>query len=145
MERARLLELVETLGKEFERLGETIKVETLRLYYLALVRGLDQHGVVKVSWDEQAVIEWFGLLRLPPYERTYTVRRRTYVCTCAGGSGAKPSGRPGDWSHIGKGTALTERTFPGGAKVRCAACEARWLVLDHNPPEEDGANVRQPG
>ena len=144
MERARLLELVEMLGREFERLGETTKVETLRLYYLAVLRGLDHRGSVKVAWDEEMTIEWFGMLRLPPYERLYSVHPRDYVCPCPGGGGEGPSGRPGDWSHIGKGTALTERTFPGGARLRCGCCEARWLILDEKAPGGTAASTIRP-
>ena len=48
----------------------------LRVYYLALRRGLATPGrsEVDVHWSEALVIEWFKLLRMPPYENAYPVR-----------------------------------------------------------------------
>jgi hypothetical protein len=59
-----------------ERLGEWKLVETLRLDYLAVLKGLDHGGRVGAAWDETMTIEWLGVLRLPPYERMYAVQPR---------------------------------------------------------------------
>lgn len=136
---------METLGKELERLGETRKVETLRIYYVAVLKGLDRGGAVTIAWDEQTTIEWLGMLRLPPYERLYVVHPADFVCPCPAGI-APVRERRGDWSYLGQGTTFTERIFPGGVRLRCAGCEARWLVLDEPlQVRGEGATIRPPG
>jgi hypothetical protein len=127
MDRRALLELVELLGKEFERREMRSHLETLRLYYVALQKHLDRRGSVRVAWDEEMTIEWLGMLRVPPHDQRYPVRPREYRCMCT--APARSTGT-GDWSHIGKGSAATLTVFPGGYLTRCNDCDAKWLVLD---------------
>jgi hypothetical protein len=125
MERRDLLELVEILGRELERLGMSRQVETLRLYYLALVRRLDREHAVDVSWSEERTIDWLGILRLPPYADRYPVRDDAFRCPCTARTDRAP-----DLSHIARTIVAVEARFPGGKKVRCTSCGQGWLVLD---------------
>jgi hypothetical protein len=132
MDRALLLELVEALGLEFERRQMLTHLESLRLFYLGVRHQLD-HGrnrSIHVSWNEDMTLDWLAVLRVPPYQAHYPTRPRGYRCTCAAGLAADPSGRDGDWSHLGKGAAQTLFVFPGGSKTRCGGCGAVWLELD---------------
>lgn len=134
MDRASLLELVELLGKEFERRDMRSQLESLRLYYLAVKKGLDHRGAVRVSWTDDMTIEWLAMLRIPPYEAHFPVRSRDYHCPC---TPRRRSTGPGDWSNLGSPSDSVEANFPGGFKVRCDACKSRWLVLDE--PATPGA------
>jgi hypothetical protein len=93
----------------------------LRFYYLALQKGLVSRGKreVDVHWSEALVLEWFKLLRLPPFEHAYPVRTARSRCTQC----AELPGQQGSSLH-------TESTFPGGWKVRCPQCGDTWLVLE---------------
>jgi hypothetical protein len=115
MDRARLLDLVVRLGREFSRRGMREECRRLRLYYLALDHGLaaGRHRV-EVCWDEDLVLEWLRLLRVEPFEGDYPVRPTTSCASCVN--------RPG--------TVVTTAVFPGGAKLQCLQCGSRWLRLD---------------
>jgi hypothetical protein len=117
MERAELLSMVKRLGAEFRKRRMHGHLAPLRLYWLALRHGLvqpERHGL-HVQLSEEMIVEWFRLLRLPPYERAYPVQPPGSRC---------PSCRPG------------EGTFPEGRKVACLACRAAWLELE--PPTRMG-------
>lgn len=119
-----LLESVRRLGQEFDRRGMDEHVRTLRLYYLALTRGLVDRGkAVRAHWSPRQVDEWLEALRLPPFERRLPLLRAGHPCPACGPSQGIQSG------------IRTELTFPGGARVRCAECGARWLV------DEDAAGT----
>ena len=76
MDRARLMAMVETLGQTFAARGMKRHVEELRVYWLGLAKGLVPPGrKVNVGWSESLVVEWFRVLRLPPHQWDYTVRR----------------------------------------------------------------------
>ena len=131
MDRIELLDLVEVLGHEFERRGMRVQLEALRLYYLALKKQLVAPGdSLRVAWSGDMTIEWLSLLRIEPYRHQYPVRDASYRCPCGArartGAVAPTSG---DLSHVARGTAQTETTFPGGYKARCSACREVWLVL----------------
>jgi hypothetical protein len=126
MDRAELLSMVKRLGAEFRKRGMHGHLAPLRLYWLALRHGLvesDRHGL-HVQLSEEMVVEWFKLLRLPPYERAYPVQSPGARC---------PQCRPGE----GPATeVVTERTFPEGRKVACLGCRTAWLELE--PPTRMG-------
>jgi hypothetical protein len=69
MERSELLELVDLLGQELERRGRSADLESLRLYYFALIR--DERG--PTPWSADLVIEWLAQLLPAPLEKN--VRR----------------------------------------------------------------------
>jgi len=122
-QRKGLVKMVETLGREFVRRGMNIHAAKLRLYYLALRRGLATPGKMEVDvhWSEALVIEWFKLLRMTPYEKAYPVRpAQSHCIRCRD----KPTNEGGGFQ--------TERTFPGGWKVRCSNCGEAWLVLENS-------------
>lgn len=114
-----LLGYVERLGREFVRRGMADHAQKLRLYYLALQRGLaSPRHEVDVRWTEPFVLEWLRTLRLPPDPDAYPVRPRGAACTQCAQRGTQPSTR-------------TELVFTGGVRMRCGTCDAVWL-------EEDG-------
>jgi hypothetical protein len=120
MERAELLSMVKRLGAEFRKRGMQGHLAPLRLYWLALRHDLvqaDRHGL-HVQLSEEMVVEWFKLLRLPPYERAYPVQAPGSRC---------PRCVPGDGPAM---EVVTEQTFPEGRKVACLACRAAWLELE---------------
>jgi len=98
----------------------------LRLYWLALRHDLvetERHGL-HVQLSEELVVEWFKLLRLPPYEQAYRVQAPGSRCPqCPTSEGPAVE-------------VLTERTFPEGRKVACLTCRTAWLELE--PPTRMG-------
>ena len=104
----------------------------LRLYWLALRHDLvqpERHGL-HVQLSEEMVVEWFKLLRLPPYERAYRVQAPGARC---------PRCPPGEGPAV---EVVTERTFPEGRKVACLACRTAWLELE--PPTRMGRGSDAP-
>ena len=126
MDRAELLAMVKRLGAEFRRRGMLGHLAPLRLYWLALRHGLvqpERHGL-HVQLSEELVVEWFKLLRLPPYERAYPVQLPGARCpSCAPDEERAPE-------------VVIERTFPEGRKVACVRCRTPWLELE--PPTRMG-------
>ena len=107
-----LLDLVVRLGREFSRRGMREECRRLRLYYLALEHGLcTRQNRIEVAWDEQLVIEWLRILRVPPHHRHYPVRPSTLCIDC--------EQRPG--------TVVTKLVFPDGACLECLQCGGRWI------------------
>ncbi len=92
----------------------TEQCRRLRIYYVALRQGLDaaRHRV-EIHWDEELVIEWMRLLRLPPFRDDYPVQSSTRCSRC--------TYRPG--------SVVTKMTFPEGAKLECLECGGQWLVV----------------
>jgi hypothetical protein len=118
MDRAELLAMVKRLGAEFRKRGMHGHLAPLRLYWLALRHDLvqtERHGL-HVRLSEEMVVEWFKLLRLPPYEHAYPVQPPGARC---------PRCPPGDAHDV-----VTERTFPEGRKVACVVCRTAWLELE---------------
>jgi hypothetical protein len=112
MEELSLLALVVRLGREFSRRGMREECRRLRLYYLALEHGLCVgKNRIDVAWDEGLVVEWLRILRVPPHDRHYPVRSSTLCAGC---------------EHRA-GTVVTKLVFPGGARMECLQCGARWI------------------
>jgi hypothetical protein len=126
-----LLRMVQRLGDEFRRRGMRTHVVPLRIYWLALRHGLvhdERHGL-HVALSEEAVVEWFKLLRLPPYQHSYPVRPTGSGCpACVAGEG-----RASD--------VVTERTFPEGRKMACLGCRTAWLEVDAARPLSRGSDA----
>jgi hypothetical protein len=120
MDREALLQMVHRLGGEFRRRGMRTHVTPLRVYWLALKHGLvqDEEHALHLALSEETVVEWFKLLRLPPYQGAYSVRPPGSVCPDC----PPPEGRANE--------VTTERTFPDGRKVVCLACRRSWLELE---------------
>ena len=98
--RAQQLARVEALGREFVRRGMRDHAQRLRVYYLAVKKGLaSPSGEVDVKWNEPFVLEWLKMLQVAPFERAYELRGRGSRCTaCPKSSNEAPS--------------LTEANFP---------------------------------
>jgi hypothetical protein len=119
MDRYSLMAMVDTLGRALADRGLNRHVEGLRVYWLALSRGLAGPGQrVSVGWSEALVVEWFRLLRLPPYANDYPLRPPSSPCPCC----PNPAGHA-----VEVKTALT---FPEGRKAVCTVCGTAWLELD---------------
>ncbi len=119
MDRHSLLMMVDTLGKALAERGLHRHVEELRVYWLALSRGLAAPGQrLSVGWSETLVVEWFRLLRLPPHAEDYPARPPSSSCPCCPRS---------DGHAVEVKTALT---FPEGRKAVCTVCGTPWLELD---------------
>jgi hypothetical protein len=119
MDRQALLRLVARLGREFVRLELRDHAKRLRLYYFALEKNLltGQGRGLDVKWNEKLVIEWMGLLQLPPYDDLFPVLAPGAPCPqCAATQKAEAA------------SVFTEITLPSGAKTVCAKCGARWLT-----------------
>jgi hypothetical protein len=120
MDRQALLEMVHRLGGEFRRRGMRTHVTPLRIYWLALKHGLvqgEEHGL-HLALSEETVVEWFKLLRLPPYQDAYPVRALGSACADCPPAEARSS------------EVTVERTFPDGRKVVCLGCRGCWLELE---------------
>jgi hypothetical protein len=122
MDREALLEMVQRLGDEFRRREMRAHVAPLRVYWLALKHRLvhdEQHGL-HLTLSEETVVEWFKLLRLPPYQSAYAVRPTGSAC-------ASCPPREGRAYEV-----AAERTFPDGRKMVCLGCRSAWLEME--PP-----------
>ena len=111
-----LLRYVERLGEEFGRREMRAHLEKLRVYYLALKKGLTRGRFeLDVHWSEALVLEWLKLLRIAPFDRSYEVRPKKSPCKqCA-------------VARDQQSVIHTELVFPGGSKMRCFACGAVWI------------------
>lgn len=119
MERHSLLAMVDTLGRALAERGLHRHVEELRVYWLALSRGLAGPGQrLTLGWSEALVVEWFRLLRLPPHAEDYLVRPPSSPCP-------RCPLPPGHAVEVKTGL-----TFPEGRKAICTVCGTAWLELD---------------
>jgi hypothetical protein len=119
MDRHSLMAMVDTLGRALAERGLHRHVEELRVYWLALSRGLARPGQrLSIGWSETLVVEWFRLLRLPPHAHDYLLFPPSSPCPRC----PRPAGHA-----VEVKTALT---FPEGRKAVCTVCGAAWLELD---------------
>ncbi len=136
MDRDGLLAMVHRLGEEFRRRGMRTHLTPLRIYWLALRHGLvqDEGHALHLTLSEETVVEWFKLLRLPPYQHAYPVRPSASSCPACG---------PRDSAE---GELAVERTFPDGRKVVCLNCRSAWLEVEAPTRLGRGsdASVRRP-
>ncbi len=130
MERHSLLAMVDTLGRALAERGLHRHVEELRVYWLALSRGLVGPGQrLNVGWSEALVVEWFRLLRLPPHAEDYLVRPPSSRC-------------PRCPQAVGHAVEVkTALTFPEGRKAVCTVCGTAWLELDALRGRSDHATL----
>jgi hypothetical protein len=115
MRREELLPLVARLGRAFAQRGMREHLSKLRLYYLALQKGLipPSHSL-EIHWSERLVLDWLKTLKIPPYESAFELRPRTSKC--------KHCMDRGEQSWI-----YTDGQFPGGVRMRCYTCGDLWL------------------
>jgi hypothetical protein len=111
--------LVIKLGEEFKRRGMTRHLEMLRRYFASRRRRLRENEARPAKareFDEQLVIDWLGLIQIPPFEHLYDVLPPGAPCPC----GARDShGKAGSFAGV---------AFPGGRVWTCLACRRSWLV-----------------
>jgi hypothetical protein len=119
MDRHSLMVMVDTLGRALAERGLNRHVEELRVYWLALSRGLAGPGQrLHIGWSETLVVEWFRLLRLPPHADDYL------LCPPSSSCPRCPQAR----GHAVE--VKTALTFPEGRKAVCTVCGKAWLELD---------------
>lgn len=121
MTTAQLAEAVAALGKAMRAQGMAAPLPSLRLFLLALRKGLTGDGHrVQVDWSEQLVIDWCRALGVPPFD--VEVKEAGVPCLkCKAGKGGRPEPVP-------------VIRWDGGALLRCPVCDARWIAL--GPPRE---------
>lgn len=129
-ERGELLEHIVKLGREFRRRGMKDHVRVLRVYYLAARAGLvGVNGKLDVHWSREMTEDWLRTLSVAPFDGAYEVKLPGVPCfKCRAPKGSHHS------------TARTELVFPGGARMRCDTCGARWVVLEEGralPPSPE--------
>jgi hypothetical protein len=127
----RFEELVVTLGREFRRRRMNSHVAALRRFYRERQRRVAfQELASERSWDEDVIIEWLSIFRIPPFDRIYVLQPREAPCpNCAKGHA---QGADVDYRAV----------FPGGRLQECRACKTAWLSSDGT---REGHYVRGPG
>jgi len=116
--RQELQELVSTLGKVCISIGRADLASQLRVYFLALSRGLtDARGTLQLKWSEDAVTDWLGMLQVPPFSERFPVRGENARC-----SRCHPAPSPRAYQNL-----ETVAQVPGGTGRRCKVCGERWL------------------
>lgn len=110
-----MLPLIVALGREFDRRGMTRHVVSLRLYYRRAAAGrldgwMDRY---RITWTPALVERWMKLLRVPPFQDFYPVKKRMEGCEACTTPGAK----------------FTQAVFPGGYLIGCR-CRKEWLEFE---------------
>lgn len=110
--------LVLQLADEFKRRDMRDHVALLRAFYrdyLRRKRALS--GQARPAWDEESVVEWLMIFRVPPFEDVLPVLGRGVPC-------------PQCRVQTNRREKTTIRcVFPDGILHQCFGCEARWLEL----------------
>lgn len=101
-----------------------------RFYRVRKQRALAQGLADERVWDEDVVLEWLAIFRIPPFDRVYQVRPRGAPCPSCGTGAAQGA----DVSY--------RAVFPGGSLTECLACRTVWLVSDGT---RDSSYARGPG
>jgi hypothetical protein len=106
------------LGREFNRRAMTTEVKSLREFYVRRAREKKANAARgRPLWDEDVVLDWLAMLRIPPFEHVYTLRPPNAPC---------PRCRSSAKGHEGPNWIRT--SFPGGALIQCQGCGERWLT-----------------
>ena len=106
-------QLVTSLGKAFTANGREDQAKELRLYFLALSKGLTRpDNALSLEWSERACLEWLGLYQVPPYHLTVEARPAPSRCTKCQAKSAEDLG-----------------PLPKGRGYRCDGCQTVWLEL----------------
>lgn len=110
--------LVLEIAERFKEHGMDQHLESLRAYYRARKqRKRAQVRAKRPPWDEDLVLKWAALWRIPPFENVYPQLRSGTSCRC----GAQ-------WKH--GGGVFVETVFPEGRVLHCRECQMEWLVLE---------------
>lgn len=113
-----LLKMVIALGRVFNLLEMKPHAQALRVYYLALQRGLTASPKrrVEARMSEKDIVDWTKTLRIHPYEFALELRGRDEGCAqCRKSRGAQTE------------CVVAKREFPGGRSMGCETCGCEWL------------------
>lgn len=117
--------LILAVAAKFKQHDMREHLRLLRAYYAA--RRQRKRARVQTAsappWDEDMLLQWAALWRIPPFDRVYELQPPRSACTCG-------KAQRGDL-HAGL---YTNTVFPGGRVVFCGMCQRRWLELDEPPP-----------
>ena len=108
-------EFVVALGRELVSRGLVHQASAVRLYLIAMDRGLlDRKRELYVHVTPSFIIDWCGTLQIPPHHELFSVR---------------PVASRGCPSCGEDATTHVELSVPGRTRVRCKACSLRWVAL----------------
>lgn len=105
------------IAERFKEYDMQSHLKLLRAYYRQRMRRKRANALGKQPppWDEDMVLQWAALWRIPPFDTVYLQLPKGLPCPC---------GKSSVWNTHG-GT-----TFPEGYIRCCGACGATWLVLE---------------
>jgi hypothetical protein len=105
------------LGQEFVRRGMVGHAADLRKFYAELrARRERRRESGDRSWDEDMVVGWLCLLRIPPFDHVYPLRPRGEPCVACGEKGGREA--PGVFVRV---------AAAGVRLVQCQSCGEQWL------------------
>jgi hypothetical protein len=111
--------VVLAIAERFTHYEMRVHLKLLRAYYAARRRRkLAELKEKQSPWDEQLIVEWAALWRIPPFQHVYAQLPHGAPCPCGNSSVANK---------------FSGSTFPEGSTWLCGACGATWLVL-RSPP-----------
>jgi hypothetical protein len=117
-----LLAAVVLLGAEFRKRNMDAHLAALRRFYEEQRRRKRARALTMARdrvWDEDMVIEWLGLLRIPPFEHMYPLLPRDAPCPTCGATSSREL--PATFVRL---------VWPGGSLEQCRRCETSW-IQDH--------------
>jgi hypothetical protein len=113
--------LIKAIAAKFKQYDMQGHLRLLRAYYrerrrrrLALWSGSGER-----PWNEDMVLNWAVLWRVPPFEHAIQIKPERSPCACGEGREAHAH------ANVFSGT-----VFPEGRVVHCCRCDAFWLELD---------------
>jgi hypothetical protein len=116
--------LILAVAARFKQYDMREHLRLLRAYYAA--RRQRKRARVRTTsappWDEDMLLQWAALWRIPPFDRVYELQPAHSACTCRKEHSVSP--------HTGL---YTNAVFPGGRVVFCGMCQRRWMELDELP------------
>jgi hypothetical protein len=106
---------VKALGEEFSRRGMMDHVALLRRFWTHWKKGRPRGPD---DWGWEIVVEWLGMLRIPPLNRVYPLHPgvSTICPECETISDPETP------------SAIKIRRWAGGSMIECQRCKACWLT-----------------
>ena len=110
--------LVLAIAERFAHYEMRVHLSLLRAYYAQRRRRKrkDAAGKQPPPWDEDMVLSWAALWRIPPLDNVYPRLEKGARCPC---------GKSDDTAQ----STHTEGVFPEGHLSCCRACGTTWLVI----------------
>jgi hypothetical protein len=106
---------VTRLGAEFNRRGMMVHLDLLRRFWGTWKK---HRAPEPGDWTWEIVIEWLGMLRIPPLDRVYPMHTRSSAI-CPECEVISDPGAP---------TSIEIRRWAGGSMIECQRCRSCWLT-----------------